>query len=116
MRAEEAPVTELSVLELSRRLQAKELSSVEVTEAYLARISQMNPELNAYLSVAADLALEIAEQRDRAASRGERRGPLDGLPLGLKNNFALAGHPMTVGSGSRRGDQAGADSEVAKRL
>jgi Asp-tRNA(Asn)/Glu-tRNA(Gln) amidotransferase A subunit family amidase len=84
--------------ELSRLIAARELSPVELTEAVLARIERLNPSLNAYLTVSADLAHEQARAAEERARRGERRGPLDGIPYSIKDLEPTAGVRTTYGS------------------
>lgn len=86
---------QLTITEASKLLGEKKLSSTELTRSYLSRIAAMNPELNAYLTVSADQALQQAEASDRLRSR---RSPLDGMPLAVKDNFNVAGVRTTAGS------------------
>ena len=72
--------------------------SAELTEGYLARIAARNPEINAYLSVAAESARSTAEAVDAAAKRGDPLGPLAGVPLGIKDVIAVEGMTATAGS------------------
>jgi hypothetical protein len=65
---------------LGRLFRAKKLSPVEVTDAVLARIERLNPKLNAYLTVTADHARELARAAEARAMRGGLQTPLDGIP------------------------------------
>ena len=84
--------------ELARLYRAKKLSPVEVTDAVLARIDRLNPKLNAYLTVTADHARELARAAEARATRGELRGPLDGIPYSIKDLEPTAGIRTTYGS------------------
>ena len=84
--------------ELSRLYRSRELSPVEVTDAALARIERLNPKLNTFLTVTADLAREQAKASEGEALRGELIGPLDGIPYSLKDLEPTAGIRTTFGS------------------
>ena len=84
--------------ELARLYRAKKLSPVEVTDAVLARIERLNPKLNAYLTVTADHARELARAAEARATRGELKGPLDGIPYSIKDLEPTAGIRTTYGS------------------
>jgi aspartyl-tRNA(Asn)/glutamyl-tRNA(Gln) amidotransferase subunit A len=73
-------------------------SSAELTRGYLERIAARNPEINAYLSVAAESAQSTAHAVDAAAKRGDPLGPLAGVPLGIKDVIAVEGMTATAGS------------------
>jgi len=87
----------LSAIELARRIAAKEASSVEVVEAHLARIDQVNPKLNAIVRVLGDEARREAAEADRRVAAGEALGPLHGVPFTVKENIDVAGLPTTWG-------------------
>jgi len=91
-------------------------SSVERTEAFLARIADWNPRLNAFITLTEAAAREAAAAADARRAHGAARGRLDGVPIALKDNIDLAGVPTTAGVGARRRSVAGADAEVARRL
>ena len=81
-------------LEQADAVRRREVSSVELTRAYLERIERLNPVLNAYVLTTAELALEQA----RAADRERHGGPLHGVPASIKDLVSLAGFPFTLGS------------------
>ncbi len=83
--------------ELARRLQAKVLSPVELTEAFLERIEQLNPQINAYCTVTPELALEQARAAEAAIMRGET-GKLLGVPVSVKDLIYTKGVRTTRGS------------------
>ena len=92
------PVCDLDLRGISEAIHAGKLSSVEATEAYLRRIERHDGVLRAYITVMADRALAAARLADAERQRGTRRGPLHGVPLGLKDLIAVAGVRMTAGS------------------
>jgi aspartyl-tRNA(Asn)/glutamyl-tRNA(Gln) amidotransferase subunit A len=82
----------------------RKLSPVELTKLILARIEQLNPKLNAYLTVCSELALEQAKRAEhelfapRGSKRHRDRGPLHGIPISFKDNIYTAGVRTTAGS------------------
>jgi len=87
-----------SVAELAGRVQTGEVSARELTEAALARIEALNPEINAFVAVDGDRALHDAEQLDRRRAAGDDVGPLAGVPIGVKDLEDAAGFRTTHGS------------------
>jgi aspartyl-tRNA(Asn)/glutamyl-tRNA(Gln) amidotransferase subunit A len=87
----------LSIGELARRLAAKEISSVELTQHFLERIERLNPSLNAVITLTADGALDAARAADRRIEAGER-GRLLGIPLIHKDIFCTDGVRTSCGS------------------
>lgn len=83
---------------LAKRLGSKEVSPVEVTEAYLGRIEALNDRLNAYISVYPDLALEAARTAEADIMAGRYRGPLHGIPVAIKDLFQVKDMVRTCGS------------------
>jgi aspartyl-tRNA(Asn)/glutamyl-tRNA(Gln) amidotransferase subunit A len=88
----------LSMLELAARLSEEEASSVEATTACLRRIEQVDPVVRAFLTVDPDGALAQARASDERRARGESWGPLDGVPIGLKDILCTKGLQTTCGS------------------
>jgi len=84
--------------DLDRLIRTRAVSPVEVARAVLARIERLNPRLNAFLTVTADLALAQAKSAEERARRGARLGPLDGIPFSIKDLEATAGIRTTFGS------------------
>ena len=91
-------IPDLDLRGVSDGLARRELSSVEATEAYLARIAEHDFVLRSYITVTADMALAQAKDADAEIARGRRRGPLHGVPIALKDLVAVAGVKMTGGS------------------
>ena len=89
---------ELSIAEVSGLLHRKEISPVDLTNACLARIEQLNPPLNAFITVMHDSALAQAREAEAEIQGGNWRGPLHGVPIGLKDLIDTAGTKTTCGS------------------
>ena len=106
----------LSAAETGRRIRRRELTSLAVTEAYLARIEQLNPRLEAYVTVTADRAIAEAQRADRDIAEGQWRGPLHGVPYCLKDIIATKGIRTTVGSYILADWVPDEDAEVQTRL
>jgi aspartyl-tRNA(Asn)/glutamyl-tRNA(Gln) amidotransferase subunit A len=93
-----------SIEEIGRLFRKRKLSPVELTRIILARIDQLNPKLNAYLTITAELALALAKKAEAElfGSRGRKghrdRGSLHGIPISLKDNIYTAGIRTTAGS------------------
>jgi aspartyl-tRNA(Asn)/glutamyl-tRNA(Gln) amidotransferase subunit A len=94
----ETPLYYRSVGELGRLIRARELSCREVIAAQLERIEAEEPRVNAFITVTGAEALREAEARDRELAAGEDRGPLQGMPIGVKDIYATAGVRTTAGS------------------
>ena len=110
------PLHDLSISELAPRLAAREVSSLEVTEACLSRIAADNPRFNAFITVLGDQARQDARRADAEIAAGRYRGPLHGVPISLKDLIDLAGVPTTAASRVLDGHVARADAVVAARL
>ncbi|MEV3871809.1 amidase [Streptomyces sp. NPDC049906] len=99
--ASSAEINELCLTpatELASRIRRRDLSPRELTAAFLTRIEQRNPALNAFVHVAADTALEAAAESERQLVRGHLAGPLHGVPIAIKDLFDYkAGMPNTFG-------------------
>jgi aspartyl-tRNA(Asn)/glutamyl-tRNA(Gln) amidotransferase subunit A len=105
----------LSIGELALRLARKELSSVELTRFFLARIERLNPALNALITITAEQALEAAAAADRRLAAGEA-GPLLGIPLIHKDIFCTDGVRTSCGSRMLDNFIAPYDATVVTRL
>ena len=88
----------LSATELSRLIEAKEVSPVEATEAYLERIDRVDSKLNSYITVCGDEALQAAREAEQAIVQGNYRGPMHGIPTAVKDQFYTRGIRTTAGS------------------
>jgi aspartyl-tRNA(Asn)/glutamyl-tRNA(Gln) amidotransferase subunit A len=88
----------LSIREASQMLRRRKISPVELLDAVSERIERLNPELNAFITVAAEQARADARRAEREIARGRHRGPLHGIPLPLKDNIETQGIRTTAGS------------------
>ena len=88
----------LSATELGGYIAAQEISPLEAVEAYLARIGEVDAKLNAYVTVRADEAREEARQAGEEIARGGYRGPLHGVPVGVKDQIYVKGVRNSDGS------------------
>ncbi len=104
------------VTELAKMLRGRRLSPVELTRAYLARIEALNPKLSAFATVTADLALEQARQAEREITAGRNRGPLHGIPYGVKDLVATKGIKTTWGAKPYRDQMFDQDAAIVRRL
>ena len=112
-------VQELGYLEIGQAavaLASGELSSLDLTEAVLARIERLNPTLNAYTCVMSDSAQADARAADARAEAGERRGALDGIPIAIKDVIDTAGVVTTYGSIKYRDHRPEVDAHVVQQL
>ena len=91
-------LTDRSAAELAEALERREISSVELTMAYLSRMTAEEPRINAYITPTARLALEQASRADEMRKSGTRTSPLCGIPYAAKDNFAVKGVPLTCAS------------------
>jgi aspartyl-tRNA(Asn)/glutamyl-tRNA(Gln) amidotransferase subunit A len=106
----------LSLSEVSKRIRAKQITSVELTQAVLDRIKVYNPKLNAYITVMHDQALAQAAQMDAEIKANRFRSPLHGVPIALKDNIDTAGTRTTAASEVFDDRVPGEDAEVVRRL
>src|SRR5271156_7121613 len=81
----------LTIAEAARLIEQKQLSPVELTTALIRRTEALDPQLNAYLLLTADRALDQARQAERKIMAGGYRGPMHGIPFGLKDIYSTAG-------------------------
>ncbi len=88
----------LSISELSKRIESKKLSPVELTELYLDRSQKFGSRFNAYATLTPEIALEQAKAAERDIQRGHYRGSLHGIPYAAKDLLAVKGVPTTWGA------------------
>jgi aspartyl-tRNA(Asn)/glutamyl-tRNA(Gln) amidotransferase subunit A len=108
-------LTELSAAEMRRRLDAREVSAVELTTAYLDRIDRLDREIGAYLHVMRGVALTQAESADRRIAAGDV-APLTGVPVALKDVLCTVDAPTTAASRILEGFRPPYDATVVRRL
>ncbi len=102
--------------ELNARLKAKEFSSAELTRAFLDRLEKLGPRYNALALSLREAALRKARDVDREMQRERYRGPLQGIPFGVKDLLSVAGNPTTWGAKPYAGQVFNYDATVVKKL
>lgn len=105
-----------TIVELGEALRVRKISPVELTRGCLAAIEVRNPSLNAFITVTAESALEQARVAEQEIMRGDWRGPLHGIPLGLKDLIDTAGIPTTAASELYKHRVPTQSAEVVHRL
>jgi Asp-tRNA(Asn)/Glu-tRNA(Gln) amidotransferase A subunit family amidase len=114
--ANEADIAFAPVSRLSRWVERKQLSSERLTSIYLRRIDQFDGRLRAVITLTKDSALAQARKADAEMAAGHYRGPLHGIPYGVKDLLDTAGIPTTYGAEPFRNRVPAADSAVVRRL
>jgi aspartyl-tRNA(Asn)/glutamyl-tRNA(Gln) amidotransferase subunit A len=109
-------LTDLTVAQAARLIHRGELSPVELTEAYLQRIERLDPKIGAYITVTAERARADARRSAEELVAGLDRGPLHGIPIGLKDLFDSAGVRTTGGTNLWASRVPSHDSAVARKL
>ncbi|WP_440998667.1 amidase [Fodinibius sp. SL11] len=105
-----------TVEELASLIKQRKISSTELTKFYLNRIEQYNDTLKAIITVTEELALEQAKKMDEELTNGNYRGPLHGIPYGLKDLFSVKGYKTTWGATPYKDQQIDQTATVAKKL
>ena len=106
----------LTAHEIGAAYRAKTLSPVELVEALLARVAKLDPKLNAFIRIDGDAARAAARVAEHEISNGRARGPLHGVPIGVKDIIDVAGEATTCHSKILLGHKAKEDAEVIRRL
>jgi Asp-tRNA(Asn)/Glu-tRNA(Gln) amidotransferase A subunit family amidase len=104
------------VWQLSRWIESRQLTSTRLTNIYLDRIARLNAKINAIITLTRDHALARAALADREIAAGKYRGPLHGVPYGVKDLLDTAGIPTTWGAEPYRNRVPATDSAVVRRL
>lgn len=105
-----------SVAELGVLIQNQQISSLELTLLYLDRLKRFDTYLHAVVTLTEELALSQARQADEEIASGLYRGPLHGIPYGLKDLVAVPGYPTTWGAGPFREQRIDTLATVARKL
>ena len=105
-----------TALDLSRAIAARQVSPVELMQACLARIEQIDPQLNCFASYTPELAMEAARRAEQALMSGQPLGPLHGLPISVKDLIAVKDLRYTFGSRAMADNVAGADAPSVERI
>ncbi|HSA53411.1 MAG TPA: Asp-tRNA(Asn)/Glu-tRNA(Gln) amidotransferase subunit GatA [Yinghuangia sp.] len=111
-----ADLTRLTAAETASRIAVGEISAVEVAQAHLDRIAEVDGKVHAFLHVDTEGALEAAKAVDERRAKGDALGPLAGVPLALKDVFTTRGVPTTCGSKILEGWVPPYDATVTRRL
>jgi aspartyl-tRNA(Asn)/glutamyl-tRNA(Gln) amidotransferase subunit A len=109
-------LTKLTLIEASELVRSKKISPVELTQACLSRIEQLNPKLNAFITVTADSALVQARDAEADIQRGRWKGPLHGIPVALKDLVDTARVRTTAASALFKDRIPTEDAEIVRRL
>jgi aspartyl-tRNA(Asn)/glutamyl-tRNA(Gln) amidotransferase subunit A len=107
---------DLTIIEASGLLRQKKLSPIDLTKACLDRIDRLNPTLNAFITITRESAIADAETAEREINQGKWRGPLHGIPIGLKDLIDTAGVKTTCGSALFAERVPAEDAEIVQRL
>ena len=91
-------IKNITIKETAELIKDKKISPVELTKAFLERIESVDKEINSYITVISDQALESAESAEQEIMKGNYLGPLHGIPIGLKDIFVMKDIPSTCGS------------------
>src|SRR5215467_5902336 len=105
-----------TVTQLAELVRTKQVSPVELTKMYLGRLKKYGPALLCVVTLTEELALKQAEEAEREIRRGKYRGPLHGIPCGVKDLFATKGIKTTWGAEPYRDQMIDYDSTVVERL
>ena len=106
----------LTISEIAPMIQSRAVSPVELTEAALAEAERQQATLNSFITILREDALAQAEQAEDELSRGEYRGPLHGIPIGIKDNIATGGIRTTLGTRVLQDHVPAEDAEVVRRV
>jgi aspartyl-tRNA(Asn)/glutamyl-tRNA(Gln) amidotransferase subunit A len=106
----------LTIAEASQLIRTRKLSPVELTKACLDRVAKLDGELHSFILLLADEALAQAKHAEAEIAAGRWRGPLHGIPFGLKDIVAYKGHPTTGHSAVLKGHVSAEDAFVTARL
>jgi aspartyl-tRNA(Asn)/glutamyl-tRNA(Gln) amidotransferase subunit A len=102
--------------EMARRIARREISSLEATQRALAQAEATQASINAFSHIMGEQALDAARAADAATMRGDKLGPLHGVPYTAKDLIAVKGAPMTFGSRTMATNLASADAPVVERM
>jgi Asp-tRNA(Asn)/Glu-tRNA(Gln) amidotransferase A subunit family amidase len=105
-----------SVRQLAELVRTKKVSSLDLTQMYLARLKRYDPTLHFVVTLTEDRALAQAKEADREIAAGKYRGPLHGIPWGAKDLLAVKGYPTTWGAAGFEKQSFAEDATVVQRL
>jgi Asp-tRNA(Asn)/Glu-tRNA(Gln) amidotransferase A subunit family amidase len=105
-----------SAVSMAEQIRQKKLSPVELVEAHLARIEKLNPKLNAFVQLDVEGARRQARAAEESVTRGEKLGPLHGVPISIKSSIEVMAMKCEAGSKLRAGFVAPKDAPLVSRL
>ncbi len=106
----------LTVAQLSHLLRTKQITSTELTKIYLARLKKFNDTLQASVTITEELALKQAARADKEISSGQYKGPLHGVPYGIKDLFSVPGYKTTWGATPYKDQQFEEKATIVQKL
>jgi Asp-tRNA(Asn)/Glu-tRNA(Gln) amidotransferase A subunit family amidase len=104
------------VVQLAQLLKTRQVTSLELTEMYLARLHRYNGKLNCVVTFLDEVALAQARKADAEIAAGKYKGPLHGIPWGAKDIIAVKGYKTTWGSGAYKDQMIAEDASVVEML
>jgi Asp-tRNA(Asn)/Glu-tRNA(Gln) amidotransferase A subunit family amidase len=116
MRSSSPDLYFLSASEMAEQIRTKKLSPVDLVDAHFARISELNPRLNAFVALEEERARRDARALEEEAVAGKIRGPLHGVPVSIKSSIDTAGLRCEAGTRLRAGRVAARDAVLVSRL
>ncbi|MGB8522054.1 MAG: amidase, partial [Candidatus Acidiferrales bacterium] len=108
-----------SLIDMAEGVRARKVSPVELTDAHLSRIHELNPKLNAFVTVDGDRARDqakLAESALGSSAKSNSIGPLHGVPISIKSSIDVAGLACECGSVLRKGNVPSESAPLVKRL
>jgi len=109
-------IDELTLSRAAEEIKSGESSPVELTQFFLQRITNLNPTINAFITITDEQALKDAKEAEGLLKQGEYLGPLHGIPIALKDLYETAGVRTTGGSKIQANHVPTADAFVVRRL
>ena len=106
----------LTIVDAARQISKRQLSPVELTQAVLARVEALNPKVGAFITVAGEHALTAARAAEREIQRGNYRGPLHGIPVGVKDTYYTKGIRTTAATPVLENFVPDFDAAIVERL
>lgn len=105
-----------SVGQLGYLLKTRQITSLELTQLFMQRIREFGPQLQCVISITEDIAIQQAKKADQEIKQGKYKGPLHGIPYGLKDLFAVKGTKTTWGAAPFKDQEIQEDAYVYQRL
>jgi len=109
-------IIKMSATTLAEKIKNKELSSVEVTKAFIKRAKETDPKIKAYISITEEYAINQAEESDKKIASGAETGELEGVPIAIKDNILIENIKMTASSKILENYTAPYDATVIEKL